>query len=185
MSVGEFNANNRGDNVKGRLKGALNFWRNTLTASDFVLCIIEYGYRLPFADYPPPCFLPDNLSAIWHREFVSQAIEELLANKCIQVSLIVQTVRKLQSCNGFGTLVIPKWPSGLFWPFLYAAALAFKLYVKGVLILRKFPALLVEGAGHRAIYRGKTSVFSGCPAFDMLALRLDFAWQHDYLDYCY
>ena len=44
LPVGEFNANNRGDNVKGRLKGGLNFWRNTLNASDFVLSIIEYGY---------------------------------------------------------------------------------------------------------------------------------------------
>ena len=32
----------------------------------------------------PLVFLPNNLSAIKHREFVSQAIEELLANKCIQ-----------------------------------------------------------------------------------------------------
>ena len=84
LHVGEFNANDKGDNVKGRLKGALNFWRNTLNASDFVLSIIEYGYRLPFADYPPSCFLPNNLSAVKHRAFVSQAIEELLANKCIQ-----------------------------------------------------------------------------------------------------
>ena len=85
LHVGEFNANNRGDNVKGRLKGALNFWRNTLNASDFVLSIIEYGYRLPFADYLPLCFLPNNLFAVKHsRAFVSQAIEELLANKCIQ-----------------------------------------------------------------------------------------------------
>ena len=85
LHVGEFNANNRGDSVKGRLQGALNFWRNTLNASDFIiLSIIEYGYRLPFADYPPLCFLPNNLSAVKRRAFVSQAIEELLANKCIQ-----------------------------------------------------------------------------------------------------
>ena len=84
LHVGKFNANNRGDNVKGRLKGALNFWRNTLNASDFVLSTNECGYRLPFADYPPHCFLPNNLSAVKHRAFVSWAIKELLADKCIQ-----------------------------------------------------------------------------------------------------
>ena len=90
------------------------------------------------------------------------------------VSLIVQTVRKLHSYNGFGTLIIPEWTSGLFWSFLHASVLEFKPYVKGVFILPKFPDLFIEGPGQRVIYRGKTSVFSGCPAFNMLALRQDF-----------
>ena len=58
--------------------------RNTLNASEFVLSIIECGYRLPFADYPSPCFLPNNLSPVEHRAFVSQAIKELSANTCMQ-----------------------------------------------------------------------------------------------------
>ena len=73
---------------------------------------------------------------------------------CPPVSLIVQTVRKLHSCNGFGSLIIREWPSGLFWPFLHASALAFKPYVKGVFILPKFPDLLIEGPGQRAYIQG-------------------------------
>ena len=100
---------------------------------------------------------------------------------CSPVSLIVQTVRKLHRCHGFGTFIIPEWPSGLFWPFLHASALAFKPYVKGVFILPKFPDLLIKGPGQKAIYRGKTSVFSGCPAFNMLALFEFFEYSRPYV----
>lgn len=94
---------------------------------------------------------------------------------CPPVSLIIQTVRKLQSCNGSGTLIIPEWPSGLFWPYLHSSAMTFKPYVKASFILPKLPDLLIEGPGQRAIYKSKKSVFSGCPVFNMLALRLDFS----------
>lgn len=32
--------------VKGRLRGALNFW-NEIHAPQFILDVIEYGYKLP------------------------------------------------------------------------------------------------------------------------------------------
>ena len=93
---------------------------------------------------------------------------------CPPVNLIVQTVRKLQSCNGIGTLIIPEWPSSLFWPYLLSSGLVFKSYVKAVFCLPKLHDLLIEGPGQRAVYKRKKSVFSGCPNFNMLALRLDF-----------
>ena len=68
---------------KCRLSGAVDFWKSTLKAADFVVSIITRGYRLPFARYLPPCFLADNRSAFQHPEFVSQAICELLENDCI------------------------------------------------------------------------------------------------------
>ena len=45
---------------------------------------------------------------------------------CPPVSLIVPCIRKLQSCKRRGTLIIPEWHSGLFWPFLHSSALKFK-----------------------------------------------------------
>ena len=66
--------------VKGRLKSSPNFWVETLDASDFVLDMIRRGYRLPFAQYPPECFLKNNRSALQHPEFVAEAITELLSN---------------------------------------------------------------------------------------------------------
>ena len=69
--------------MKGRIKESLSFWRNTLQASDFVLSIFENGYRLPFSNYPSRCFLRNNLSALKHKQFVADAISELLSHNCI------------------------------------------------------------------------------------------------------
>ena len=41
---------------KTNLQAAVDFWCDTLDASEFVLSIIKNGYRLPFAVYPSRCF---------------------------------------------------------------------------------------------------------------------------------
>ena len=79
----EFSSSNNSHGVKGRLSASVNYWVEPLNASDFVLDIIRRGYRLPFHDYPSPCHLRNNKSSLQHREFVSQAITELLSNACI------------------------------------------------------------------------------------------------------
>ena len=83
LQTGEFTADGLGVTVKGRLGAAVDFWCDTLDASEFVWSIIKDGYRLPFAAYSSPCFLRNNLSALKHKDFVSQAILELLAGECI------------------------------------------------------------------------------------------------------
>ena len=35
---------------------------------------------------------------------------------CLPVSLIVRAIRHLITCEGLGSLIIPKWPSSYFWP---------------------------------------------------------------------
>lgn len=94
---------------------------------------------------------------------------------CPPVSLIVRSVRKLEACNGFGTLVIPEWPSASFWPFLHSTPSRFKSFVKDVFVLPRIDNLLIEGPGQMEIYKSKDSAaFSSCPSFRMLALRLQF-----------
>ena len=82
-SSDEFSVKGGSNGVKGRLKSSLNFWVETLDASDFVLDMIRRGYRLPFAEYPSQCFLKNNRSALKHPGFVAEAITELLSNGCI------------------------------------------------------------------------------------------------------
>jgi len=65
------------------LSASIDFWKSTLRAPEFVLDTIRCGYRLPFAEYPPSCFLTDNRSAFQYPEFVAQAISQLLVNDCI------------------------------------------------------------------------------------------------------
>ena len=82
-SSDEFSVKGCSNGVKGRLKSSLNFWVETLAASDFVLDMIRRGYRLQFAEYPSECFLKNNRSALQHPDFVTEAIIELLSNGCI------------------------------------------------------------------------------------------------------
>ena len=67
LSIGiseEFCAGNVCAGVKGRLKSSVSFWASTLDAPQFTLDTISHGYRIPFASYPAPCFLSNNLSAL-------------------------------------------------------------------------------------------------------------------------
>ena len=93
---------------------------------------------------------------------------------CPPVGAIVPSVRALSSCSGYGTLIVPQWPSAYFWPFLHDNASQFKSFVKEVFELPCIEDLLLEGPGQKQIYKARPSVFSGCPKFKMLALRIDF-----------
>ena len=88
------------------------------------------------------------------------------------MSAIVSSVRALSSCSGYGTLIVPQWPSAYFWPFLHDSSSPFKSFVKVVFELLCIEDLLLEGPGQRQIYKARPSVFSGCPRFRMLALRV-------------
>lgn len=69
--------------VIANLKPGIEFWSNTLDASDFVLRSIREEYRIPFSSYPVPCYLKNNKSSLSHSQFVLDAISELLSNGCI------------------------------------------------------------------------------------------------------
>ena len=83
---------------------------------------------------------------------------------CPPVSAIVPSVRALSSCSGYGTLIVPQWPSAYFWPFLHDSSSQFKSSVKGVFELPCIEDLLLEGPGQRKIYRARSSVFNLQPS---------------------
>ena len=68
--------------VKGRLRGALNFW-NDIHAPQFILDVIEYGYKLPLLQIPPPFTARNNSSALEQPTFVESAINDLIINGCV------------------------------------------------------------------------------------------------------
>ena len=92
---------------------------------------------------------------------------------CPPVHLTVDSVRHLKSCSGRGTMIIPKWPSVYFWPFLRERSSQFKSFVIDVLVLPVINDLLLEGPGQGQICASRPFVFRGCPKFRMLTLRLD------------
>ena len=63
-------------NVLGRLRARSNYW-NSIGASDFILDIIQAGYKLPLLITPEPRKFKNNKSALRNRVFVNEAINEL------------------------------------------------------------------------------------------------------------
>ena len=73
-------------NVKGNLRVHIDFWKS-IGAPNFILSVIENGYRLPFASFPEPVKLKNNKSARLNTDFVDEAIRELvLSGRVCEVS---------------------------------------------------------------------------------------------------
>ena len=68
--------------VKGSLRSNLEYWKE-IGASDFMLDVIENGYKLPFRTIPDKAELKNNKSARENAQFVSDSIKELLESKRI------------------------------------------------------------------------------------------------------
>ena len=68
----------------GKLRACASFWRDTICASEFVLDIIEHGYKIPFKITTPPYSIENRSSATRRDSFVREAISELLARGCVR-----------------------------------------------------------------------------------------------------
>ena len=66
--------------MKARFNSAMGFWKTTLNAPEFVLDGIRREFRLPFAEYPPPCLLPNNKSALAHGCIVEHGVPIFCVN---------------------------------------------------------------------------------------------------------
>ena len=64
-------------NVKGNLKKSLTFWE-AIGISKFILETIDEGYKLPFTELPNRVYLRNNKSAEADRDFVNEAILDLV-----------------------------------------------------------------------------------------------------------
>ena len=69
--------------VAGNIHKHSEYWITTLQASSFVTAIISHGYSLPFENPCPPFLAKNNASSLRNYDFVTEAIETLLATKCI------------------------------------------------------------------------------------------------------
>lgn len=82
--------------VKGKLKPNLEFWKNVLKAPQYILDVIEHGYKLPFMELPKSNITKNNTSATENTEFVSESLRELLTDGSIkQVEYIPRVVNPL------------------------------------------------------------------------------------------
>ena len=70
--------------VQGQLKKNRKFWQEVLKAPDTVLNFIQNGYHLPLRFLPPSHKQQNNNSTVIHKEFVDDAVQSLLTNRCIR-----------------------------------------------------------------------------------------------------
>ena len=52
-----------------------NFWKNSLKANEFIMDIIDNGYKIPFVETPPSSFSENNRSAIVNISFVKAELD--------------------------------------------------------------------------------------------------------------
>ena len=69
--------------VKGRLEQNVQFWKEDLQASPFVISCIEEGYKLPLLHEPPQYNDVNQRSTKTHEGFVTEAVRELLTHGCV------------------------------------------------------------------------------------------------------
>lgn len=82
LSSYEVKSGNVPVSVRGRLRKSVQFWRE-IDAPRFIVDTIEFGYKLPLLQIPPPFDATNNNSALQESEFVESAISELLSLECI------------------------------------------------------------------------------------------------------
>ena len=77
-----FGATSLANKVRGRLKSHIAFWER-IDAPEFILDTIRHGYKIPFIHEPTRMVMTNNNSAHVHRDFVEEAIQELVESSRI------------------------------------------------------------------------------------------------------
>ena len=103
----------------------MSFWRDAVRASDFVLDIIENGYKILFRESPLPYSIDNRSSAPIHRGFVQEAVSMLLTRGCIRKVSVYPWV-----CNPLHVAVQSSGKLGLILDLSYLNNFIFKKSVK-------------------------------------------------------
>ena len=74
------------------------------------MSVIRNGYKIPFIDFPPPKVFPNNPSALKEKDFVSEAISDLLVTRRVEVldypPAIVNPLPVSNQSSGKKTLIL-------------------------------------------------------------------------------
>lgn len=80
---------------------------------------------------------------------------------------VVRTIKHLIAQRARGTLIVPRWVSAAFWPYIFDSHMMYKDYVKDVLEFTEHDRIYVKGSSPRCIFG--TEKFHST----VLAVRLD------------
>ena len=98
------------------MKNNLGFWRS-IGAPDFILSIIENGYRLPFISFPLAVKLGNNKSARLHADFVDQAVLELVNSGRVRMVKKDAYIFSFDLKSGYPAISTLRKSTKLFWGF--------------------------------------------------------------------
>lgn len=88
---------------------------------------------------------------------------------CPPVYLVPRVLHHARACKCKGTLVVPEWPSAVFWPLLCSSEKGFDKFVVDSICLPLGPNLIVKGKAGANLFK------DGTPTTNVLALRLKFS----------
>ena len=88
---------------------------------------------------------------------------------CPPIALIPRVLRHAQACSARGTLVVPCWPSAVFWPLLCHAPGRFAPFVRDARELPRVNSLFLPGLSGSVLFNGNL------PNTRVLALHCDFS----------
>ena len=83
------------------------------------------------------------------------------------VSLVIKTIKYVINCNAKGTLIVPKWVSAPYWPYVFKDNLKTFVYVSDVLEFEDSTKIFIQGMNKNSIF-GSERFYSS-----VLAIRLD------------
>ena len=86
---------------------------------------------------------------------------------CPPVYLVPRALRHIQETAAVGTLVVPKWPSAVYWPMLFPNKDERLPGIVETMTIDKSEVVICPG-------RSGVNLFKGTPKTDLLAIRLDF-----------
>ena len=69
--------------VQGRLTANVKFWEQEIQAPPLILDWIRHGYKLPLLSLPDPFERANHKSALVNKDFVNEAVRDLVNNHCI------------------------------------------------------------------------------------------------------
>jgi hypothetical protein len=69
--------------VKGSLKRHSQWWHANVR-NDYILGVIDHGYKLPLLDIPAPIVLRNNKSAFDNEQFVDEEVDKLVQSGVVK-----------------------------------------------------------------------------------------------------
>ena len=110
---------------------------------------------------------------------MSEAINAFMQDLSHDNNWVCPHPSTMKSCKARGTLIVSEWPFTIFWPLLCDTPKKFAFFIEEVFVLSKINCkikdLIIESPGQKEVYKSKPSAFSGCPSFNILAMKINFS----------